>query len=109
MIAWKRTTPMSTTDLNQFIAIKFITRIHGIPQHQPNPSKLHIIRNQLSTQSIIQIWVSKESKLGQIKNIIEEQHGGSHAKNEMLYMELDVSNKYDFMDGYLQQVILEYT
>jgi hypothetical protein len=27
----------------------------------------------------------------------------------MLYMELDVSQKYDFMDGYLQQVILEYT
>jgi hypothetical protein len=29
--AWKRTTPISTNDLNQFIAIKFITRIHGIP------------------------------------------------------------------------------
>lgn len=32
-----------------------------------------------------------------------------HVKNEVLLMELDVSQKYDFMDGYLQQVIIEYT
>jgi hypothetical protein len=44
---------MSTSDLNQYVAVKFITRIHGIPQHQPNPSKLNVIRNQLSTQSLI--------------------------------------------------------
>ena len=84
---------MATTDLNQFVAIKFVTRIHGIPPNQPNPSKLNIIRNQLTTQSLIQIWVSKESKLGHIKNIIEEQVGGQNmqGKNEVLLMELDVS------------------
>lgn len=30
-------------------------------------------------------------------------------KNEVLLFELDVSQKADFMDGYLQQVMLEYT
>jgi hypothetical protein len=32
-----------------------------------------------------------------------------HSKNEVLFLELDVSQKYDFMDGFLQQIILEYT
>ena len=55
------------------------------------------------TQSLIQVWASSESKIGKIRNIIEEQKGGEamQTKNEVLIAELDVTTRVDFMDGYL--------
>ena len=47
------------------------------------------------------MWASSESKIGKIKNIIEEQYGqGIGTKNEVLLNEIDVTSKADFMDGY---------
>ena len=62
------------------------------------------------TQSLIQVWASSESKIGKIRNIIEEQKGGEamQTKNEVLIAELDVTTRVDFMDGYLHQVLIEY-
>ena len=74
------------------------------------PSKLSMLRNQVFTQSLIQVWASSESKIGKIRDIIEEQNGTAmQTKNEVLLAELDVSAKADFMDGYHHQVLLEYT
>lgn len=74
------------------------------------PSRLSMLRNQVFTQSLIQVWASSESKIGKIKDIIEEQNGTAmQTKNEVLLAELDVSTKADFMDGYHHQVLLEYT
>ena len=49
------------------------------------------------------MWASSESKIGKIRNIIEEQKGGEamQTKNEVLIAELDVTTRVDFMDGYL--------
>ena len=48
------------------------------------------------------MWASSESKIGKIRNIIEEQKGEAmQSKNEVLIAELDVTNRVDFMDGYL--------
>ena len=56
------------------------------------------------------MWASSESKIGKIRNIIEEQKGEAmQTKNEVLIAELDVTNKVDFMDGYLHQVLIEYS
>ena len=55
------------------------------------------------------MWASSESKIGKIRNIIEEQKGEAmQSKNEVLIAELDVTNRVDFMDGYLHQVLIEY-
>ena len=72
-IAWKKTAPLSTQDLNSYISVKFVTRIHGVPvgAMQLIPSKLSMLRNQVFTQSLIQVWASSESKIGKIRDIIE--------------------------------------
>ena len=109
---WKKTAPQTTQDLNAYIAIKFITRIHGISTGQKAmaPSRMSLIKNHSYTQSLIQVWASSESKIGKIKNIIEEQNGqGIVTKNEVLIGEIDVTSKADFMDGYHHQVFIQYS
>ena len=55
------------------------------------------------------MWASSESKLGKIRNIIEEQKGENQSKNEVLLQEVDITSKVDFMDGYHHQVLIEYS
>ena len=46
------------------------------------------------------MWASSEAQLGKIRNIIEDKKMAS--KSERLLAEVDVSQKVDFMDGFLQ-------
>lgn len=74
---WKKTAPQTTQELNSYIAIKMVSRIHGVPVTQKAimPNRFQMLRNQVFTQSLIQVWASSESKIGKIRNIIEEQKG----------------------------------
>jgi len=51
------------------------------------------------TKSYIQVWGSRETQLGKIMNIIDRNHVAY--KNEVLLAEVDVSQRGDFMDGFL--------
>ena len=74
------------------------------------PTRNTILRRQVKKQNIIQVWASSETKLGKIRNIVEEQKGETlQTKNEVLIAELDVTSYIDFMDGYQHQVLIEYT
>ena len=52
------------------------------------------------------MWASTESKIGKIRNIIDENEAAS--KHEVLLGEIDLTGKHDFMDGFLTQVMLDY-
>jgi len=56
------------------VAVKLVSRIHGVPVSQKAmvPNRLSNLRNQVFTQSLIQLWASSESKIGKIRNIIED-------------------------------------
>ena len=86
------------------MAVKLITRIHGVPvtsKAATNANRLSNLRNQIFTQSLIQLWASSESKIGKIRNIIEDQNNNAlQTKNEVLIAEVDVTGRVDFMDGY---------
>ena len=49
--------------------------------------------------------MSTETKIGKMKHIVE---GGVQTKQEVMLQEVDVSTQFDFLDGYLQQVLIEY-
>lgn len=102
---WKKTTPLSTIELNSYISIKFVTRIVG-PAFR-NTSRLSSLRAQpQQTKSFIEVWVSSETQLGKIMNIIDRNQVAY--KNEKLIGQEEVSQRVDFMDGFLQQVVVEY-
>lgn len=87
-----------------------MARVHGVPTSNKANNRLSNIRSQIFTQSLIQLWASSESKIGKIRNIIEEQNGQAmQTKNEVLIAEVDVTGRVDFMDGYLHQVLIEYS
>jgi len=87
-----------------------VARVHGVPTSNKANNRLSNIRSQIFTQSLIQLWASSESKIGKIRNIIEEQNGQAmQTKNEVLIAEVDVTGRVDFMDGYLHQVLIEYS
>ena len=51
VIPWKKKTPISTSDLNQFVAVKFVTKIVGGPQgHLGGPALNRLASNQLRSQ-----------------------------------------------------------
>eukprot|EP00352_Strombidinopsis_acuminata_P009498 CAMPEP_0176364578 /NCGR_PEP_ID=MMETSP0126-20121128/19885_1 /TAXON_ID=141414 ORGANISM="Strombidinopsis acuminatum, Strain SPMC142" /NCGR_SAMPLE_ID=MMETSP0126 /ASSEMBLY_ACC=CAM_ASM_000229 /LENGTH=120 /DNA_ID=CAMNT_0017721269 /DNA_START=465 /DNA_END=827 /DNA_ORIENTATION=+ len=109
--AWKKTTPMSTLDLNSYVTVKFVTKV--TPSAANNPSHLNRLsslrKTDLIASSWVQVWVSTETHIGKIRNIIDE--GGQNAamtKNEQLIDEREVSPHFDFMDGYRQQAIVKY-
>jgi hypothetical protein len=52
---WKKTAPLSTQDLNSYVSVKFVTRIHGVPVAGVNlmPGKINQLRSQIFTSSHI--------------------------------------------------------
>ena len=99
---WKKTNPICTQDLNSYIAVKLVTRVMGLSASHRQTVGL---RNQIQTQTLIQLWASSETKISKMKNIIDT---GVQTKQEQLLAEVDISDRADFMDGYTQSVVVEY-
>lgn len=58
---WKKTTPLSTFDLNSYIAVKFVTKVLNMPSKTTFNNRLSMLRNQVQTQSLVQVWASSEN------------------------------------------------
>jgi hypothetical protein len=69
---WKSTPPMSTTDLNNYVAVKFTSVISGtMGGINPGEMRVSMIKPNYQVQSFISVWVSKETNMGKIKDIVE--------------------------------------
>ena len=95
---WKMSTPLSTVDLSSYVAVKFVSRLYGVGNYnQLTSNRISAgIRNQVSIQNFVQVWVSTETNISKVKNLVE---GGASSKQEVLLTEVEVAA--DFMDGYL--------
>lgn len=64
---------------------------------------------------MVQVWASKYTKkdqqLGKIRSIIDHKGDANSGfrREDILLAEVDISEKFDFMEGGLQQVIVKYT
>ena len=108
VIPWKQKTPMSTTDLNQFIAIKFVTRVSsGGPSAKLGGGQL---KTSAQLAHFVQVVASAETNIGKIRNIVDEGHlKNAQNKTEVVLAEEEITNdEISFMDSQFHQVILEY-
>ena len=87
VIPWKKKTPISTLDLNQFLAIKFVTKIQApaAAGNKGGPSANRLISNQPKSQALaahfVQVVASAETNIGKIRNIIDDEEI-NRAKNK---------------------------
>jgi len=111
ILAWKKETPMSTSDLSSYISVKFISVISGGLIGLGGPGSLQRItsnmRQQYNIQTLIQVWASVESSLGKIRNIIDVQ--GVTAKNEVMLGEKDLTQEQiDYLESDATTIIIDY-
>ena len=75
--------PISTSDLNQFIAIKFVTRIvSGAQGNLGGPlanriSAANQLKPQIQLAHFVQVVASTETNIGKIRNIIDDNEFGN--------------------------------
>tara|TARA_B110000285_G_C14757151_1_gene437921 strand:- start:90 stop:509 length:420 start_codon:yes stop_codon:yes gene_type:complete len=107
VIPWKKKTPISTLDLNQFIAIKFVTKIQApVPTgNKAGPSANRLTLNQprpqASTTHFVQVVASAETNIGKIRNIIDDEEiNRAKNKTEVILAEQSLSiDDVNFMDN----------
>lgn len=92
---------MATTDLNSYVAVKFVTTItstgNGMLGGQAH--RMSVLRQNFHATSYVQIWASSETSIGKIRNIIDEGGQGISSKNEVMLAEREITNEFDWMDG----------
>ena len=77
--------PISTSDLNQFIAIKFVTRIVSGAQGNlggPLANRMSTanqlkLQPQIQLAHFVQVVASTETNIGKIRNIIDDNEFGN--------------------------------
>lgn len=113
VIPWKKKTPISTSDLNQFIAIKFITKVYQAGQQTAGQNnRLQVLPGNANVQlaHFVQVVASAETNIGKIRNIIDENKlNQAHNKTEVVLAEQEVSqDDVNFMDTQFHQVVVDY-
>ncbi len=65
----------------------------------------------MAVQTYIQVWVSTETQLGKIKNIIDEAGQEISSKNEVMLAEKRLSDdtEIDFLESEAVQIYIEYS
>lgn len=89
---WKTTPPMCTADLNEYIAIHFLSTIQGTV---PLEGKASRAKPNLQVRSFIQVWCAQETNLGRMRDVVE---GQVQHKTEKKLMEVEVTREVDFMN-----------
>jgi len=109
--------PISTSDLNQFIAIKFVTRIVTEKNNLGGPianriASLNQLKPQIQLAHFVQVVASAETNIGKIRNIIDDnQMNKAQNKTEVILAEKEITeddSDTNFMDNYFNQVIIDY-
>lgn len=76
VIPWKMKTPVSTQDLNQFIAVKFITKITIEREKYQTNRRLTVYQSNapasISLSHYVQVVASAETNIGKIRNIVDD-------------------------------------
>lgn len=119
VIPWKKKMPISTTDLNQFIAIKFVTKIvSGAQGNLGGPmanriAALNQLKPQVQLAHYVQVVASAETNIGKIRNIIDDnEFNNAQNKREVILAQKEIATDDDsdinFMDNYFKQVIIDY-
>lgn len=107
--------PQSTIDLNECVSIRFVSVITSTVSqriHVHNrESHLRQVHEAVSKQNFVQVWVSSETYLGKIRNMIDDEGQGVSSKNEVMIGERNLSDDLpiDFLDNEAVQVHIEYS
>lgn len=90
VIPWKKKTPISTSDLNQFIAIKFVSKFGA----------------QKKLSHFVQVVASAETNIGKIRGAIDDENAES--KTEVCLAEQELED-VAFTDAAFTQVMVDYS
>lgn len=103
VIPWKKKTPISTSDLNQFIAIKFVTKVVSGASNVGGPGskqQANLAKQNVQLAHFVRVVASAETNIGKIRNIIDDNElKKAQNKTEVVLAEQEINSEdINFMD-----------